>query len=106
VFGRSEQGVGSAGSGPADWGDRPRRGAAEESRSPPASCFAHVGDYSKPHSWKLPYLTADGAVDAERLPKAIQAILSNYRGEKVAGIPEEAIPAVLLKAGPPLRRHE
>jgi hypothetical protein len=63
----------------------------------PAQCFAYVGDYSKPHSWKLPYLTAEGAVDAKRLPKAVQAILSNYRGEKVMGIPEEAIPAVLVR---------
>jgi hypothetical protein len=31
------------------------------------------------------------------LPKAIQAILSNYRGIKVSGIPEEAIPAVLMR---------
>ncbi len=63
----------------------------------PAQCFAYVGDYSKPHSWKLPYLLADGAVDAKRLPKAVQAILSNYRGAKVSGIPEEAIPAVLQR---------
>ena len=63
----------------------------------PAQCFAYVGDYSKPHSWKLPYLLADGAVDAKRLPKAVQAILSNYRGAKVSGIPEEAIPAVLVR---------
>lgn len=63
----------------------------------PAQCFAYVGDYSKTHSWKLPYLLADGAVDAKRLPKAIQAILSNYRGVKVSGIPEDAIPAVLQR---------
>jgi hypothetical protein len=63
----------------------------------PAQCFAYVGDYSKPHSWKLPYLLADGAVDVKRLPKAVQAILSNYRGAKVSGIPEEAIPAVLAR---------
>jgi hypothetical protein len=63
----------------------------------PAHCFAYVGDYSKPHSWKLPYLLADGAVDPKRLPKAVQAILSNYRGAKVSGIPEEAIPAVLAR---------
>jgi hypothetical protein len=63
----------------------------------PAQCFAYVGDYSKPHSWKLPYLLADGTVDAKRLPKAVQAILSNYRGAKVSGIPEEAIPAALAR---------
>ncbi len=49
----------------------------------PAQCFAYVGDYSKPNSWKLPYLMADGTVNAKRLPKAVQAILSNYRGAKV-----------------------
>ena len=63
----------------------------------PATCFAYVGDHSKPHSWKLPYLLSDGAVDAKRLPKAVQSILSNYRGAKVSGIPEEAIPAVLTR---------
>ncbi len=42
-------------------------------------------------------MLADGAVDAKRLPKAVQAILSNYRGAKVSGIPEEAIPAVLSR---------
>jgi hypothetical protein len=63
----------------------------------PAQCFGYVGDYSKPHSWKLPYLLANGAVDAKRLPKAVQAILSNYRGAKVSGIPEQAIPAVLAR---------
>lgn len=63
----------------------------------PARCFAFVANYVKPHTWKLPYLLADGTVDAKRLPKAIQAILSNYRGVKVSGIPEEAIPAVLSR---------
>lgn len=63
----------------------------------PAQCFAYIGDYSKPRSWKLPYLLADGAVDAKRLPKAVQAILSNYRGAKVSGIPEQAIPTVLAR---------
>ncbi len=82
----------------------PGTGAAENSESLlhpkyhlPAQCFAYVGDCSKPHSWKLPYLLADGAVDPKRLPKAVQAILSNYRGAKVSGIPEKAIPAVLAR---------
>lgn len=61
----------------------------------PAQCFAYVGDYAKPGSWKLPYLLANGTVDAKRLPKAVQAILSNYRGAKVSGIPEPSIAAVL-----------
>jgi hypothetical protein len=30
------------------------------------------------------------------LPKAIQAVISNYRGTKVCGIPEPAIPDVLV----------
>jgi hypothetical protein len=45
----------------------------------------------------LPYLTANGGIDHNRLPKAVQAILSNYRGAKVHGIPEAAIPAVLVR---------
>ena len=79
----------------------PARNAAEsllhQKYRLPAQCFAYIGDYSKPRSWKLPYLLADGAVDAKRLPKAIQAILSNFRGVKVSGIPEDAIPAVLQR---------
>jgi hypothetical protein len=61
----------------------------------PARCFAYVGDFGRPSTWKLPYLLADGTIDAKRLPKAVQCILTNYRGAKVGGIPEEAIPAVL-----------
>ncbi len=61
----------------------------------PAQCFAYVGNYAKTGTWKLPYLLADGTIDAKRLPKAVQCILSNYRGAKVGGIPEEAIPAIL-----------
>jgi hypothetical protein len=60
----------------------------------PARCFAFVPDASKPHTWKLPYLQLDGTVDAKRLPKAAQSILTNFRGTKV-DIPEAAIPAVL-----------
>jgi hypothetical protein len=63
----------------------------------PARCFAYVGDYSEAKTWKLPYLLADATIDGKRLPKAIQAILSNYRGVKVSGIPEEAIRAVLSR---------
>ncbi len=63
----------------------------------PASCFAYVGDPAHPATWKLPYRLIDGSIDERRLPKAIQAILSNYRGVKVSGIPEEAIPAVLMR---------
>lgn len=70
----------------------------------PASCFAYVGDYAKTSTWKLPYKLADGTIDAARLPKAVQCILSNYRGAKVSGIPEEAIPAVLKRLADAARR--
>jgi hypothetical protein len=63
----------------------------------PSQCFAYVGNYADPHTWKPPYLIADGTIDAKRLPKAIQAILSNYRGAKVTGIPEEAVCDVLTR---------
>jgi hypothetical protein len=63
----------------------------------PAHCFAYVGDANRPATWKLPYCLADGHVDLKRLPKAIQAILSNYRGETVKKIPEAAIPDVLVR---------
>ncbi|HZE05196.1 MAG TPA: hypothetical protein VE127_08235 [Solirubrobacteraceae bacterium] len=63
----------------------------------PARCFGYVGDASDPHTWHLPYLNADGAVDTRRLPKAVQAILSNYRGAHVTTIPEQAIPDVLVR---------
>jgi hypothetical protein len=63
----------------------------------PARCFGYVGNAADHGTWKLPYLCADGSIDAKRLPKAIAAILSNYRGVKVAGIPEAAIPDVLVR---------
>jgi len=62
----------------------------------PAACFAYVGDSARPASWHLPYRLADGSVDARRLPKAIEAILSNYRGGHVSSIPEAAIGDVLV----------
>jgi hypothetical protein len=62
----------------------------------PARCFAYVGDPAHPSSWHLPYRLADGSVDHARLPKAIEAILSNYRGGHVTSIPERAIPDVLV----------
>lgn len=62
----------------------------------PAHCFAYVGDASKTSTWKLPYRLADGSPDLKRLPKAIQAILSNYRGTKVSSVPEKSIPDVLV----------
>src|SRR5439155_1149038 len=63
----------------------------------PCQCFGYVGDASDPSTWKLPYCHADGSIDASRLPKAIQAILTNYRGATVHGIPEKAIPGVLAR---------
>ncbi len=65
----------------------------------PSWCFAYVGNAAKTSTWKLPYLHADGTLDDRRLPKAIQSILSNYRGARVSSIPEPAIPAVLVRLG-------
>jgi hypothetical protein len=62
-----------------------------------ASCFAYVGNPGQPATWKLPYRLSDGSIDEKRLPKAIQAILSNYRGAKISSIPEQDIPAVLVR---------
>ena len=61
-------------------------------------CFAYVGAADNTHTWKLPYLLADGTPDARRLPKAIQCILSNYRGAKVE-IPRTAVGDVLVRLG-------
>lgn len=63
----------------------------------PAPCFAYVPDAGRPATWKLPYLLADGAVDPRRLPMAIQAILGNYRGTRVGGIPEAEMQGVLVR---------
>jgi hypothetical protein len=63
----------------------------------PARCFAYAGDASNPATWHLPFRCADGSVDRARLPKAIQAILTNYRGAKVSKVPEAAVPAVLRR---------
>jgi len=63
----------------------------------PAECFGYVGNAGDQSTWKLPFLCADGSIDLKRLPKAIGAILSNYRGVKVEGIPEAAIPDVLVR---------
>ncbi len=65
----------------------------------PAVCFAYVGSAADPRTWHLPYLLADGTPDQARLPKAVQAILSNYRGARVASVPEAAIPGVLVTLG-------
>jgi hypothetical protein len=62
----------------------------------PAPCFAYVPDAGRPGTWKLPYRLASGDIDAKRLPKAIEAMLSNYRGAKVE-IPEADAKGVLLR---------
>ncbi|MGH3967881.1 MAG: hypothetical protein ACRDTV_07155 [Mycobacterium sp.] len=62
-------------------------------------CFAYVGAANDTRTWKLPYLLADGITpDAKRLPKAIQCILSNYRGARV-DIPQAAVADVLVRLG-------
>lgn len=61
----------------------------------PMECFAYVGHAEKTSTWHLPIRLADGSVDEKRLPKAIQSVLSNYRGAHVRSIPEADIPAVL-----------
>jgi hypothetical protein len=65
----------------------------------PSTCFAYVGSAAEPKTWRLPYLLADGTPDLARLPKAIQAILSNYRGARLSTVPEPAIPEVLVTLG-------
>ncbi|MGH3283054.1 MAG: hypothetical protein ACRDNW_28540, partial [Trebonia sp.] len=70
----------------------------------PVTCFAYVGSAAEPKTWRLPYLLADGSPDLARLPKAIQAILSNYRGARLSTVPEPAIPEVLVTLGRTARR--
>ncbi|HVV89855.1 MAG TPA: hypothetical protein VHB53_05125 [Solirubrobacterales bacterium] len=62
----------------------------------PARCFAYVGDPDEPKTWHLPFLHADGSVDGRRLPKAVQSILTNYRGATLTSVPEAEIPNVLV----------
>ncbi len=65
----------------------------------PARCFAYVGNAADVHTWHLPYLNADGITDTRRLPKAVQAILTNYRGAHLAltSVPECDVPDVLIR---------
>lgn len=62
----------------------------------PARCFAFVGQPERTSTWKLPYLRIDGSIDEWWLPKAIQAVLHDYRGEQVR-LPEEQVPDVLVR---------
>ena len=64
----------------------------------PARCFAFVGAADNQATWKLPYLLDDGTPDLKRLPKAIQSILSNFRGVKVS-LPRDAAGDVLVRLG-------
>jgi len=63
----------------------------------PSQCFTYVGDANRPATWKLPYLLEDGSIDVKRLPKAIQAILSNNLGAKISLVPDAAMPDVLQR---------
>jgi hypothetical protein len=70
----------------------------------PAHCFAFVGHPERPATWKLPYMRLDGTVDDRRLPKAIQAVLRDYRGEQVR-LPEDQVPDVLGRLACAARRQ-
>lgn len=63
----------------------------------PARCFAYVEDASDPKNWKLPYRLMDGSIDAGRLPGAIRAVITNYRGARLKTVPDIAIPDVLVR---------
>jgi hypothetical protein len=98
---------------PAAWAPAPTQGPSEPDASPgllhpkyglPVTCFAYVGSVTHPHTWRLPYLNAEGEIDHSRLPKAIQAVLTNYRGAHVSGISEEAVPLVLRRLAEAARR--
>lgn len=65
----------------------------------PVRCFAYVGNEADTKTWKLPYLLSDGRVDLKRLPAAIQAVVTSYRGKKVSGIPDDQQPAILVRLG-------
>lgn len=85
------------GDGPAPVPPAPGDGLKDRRYHLPARCFAYVGDRGDVDTWKLPYLLDSGEPDTRRLPKAIQAILSNYRGAKVKTVPREAVPDVLVR---------
>jgi hypothetical protein len=98
---------------PAAWAPTPSEERAEPDDAPsllhpkyrlPVTCFAYVGSVTHPSTWHLPYLDARGEIDHSRLPKAIQAVLTNYRGAHVSSIPEEAVPLVLQRLAVAARR--
>ena len=65
----------------------------------PARCFGYVGDPGDPRTWKLPYLLVDGRPDPRRLPKAVQALLTNCRGAVASTMPEDAVIDTLVRLG-------
>jgi len=62
----------------------------------PARCFAYVANASDPSTWKLPCWLESGETGINRLPGAIRAVLSTYRGTRVV-IPETAVPDVFVR---------
>lgn len=60
----------------------------------PARCFGYVGDEANPRTWKYPYRRLNGEVDEKRLPAAIRAATSNYRGVR-SDLPDAAAPFVI-----------
>jgi hypothetical protein len=98
---------------PAAWIPNPTHEPAEPEGPPgllhpkyklPVTCFAYVGSVTHTSTWHLPYLNAHGEIDHSRLPKAIQAVLTNYRGAHVSSVPEEAVPLVLRRLAEAARR--
>jgi hypothetical protein len=81
---------------PAPASEAPADGLLHPKYHLPSRCFAYVGAANEVHTWKLPYLLENGAPDTRRLPKAIQSILSNYRGAKV-DIPREDVGDILVR---------
>jgi hypothetical protein len=84
--------------------DAPAAGLVRPKYRLPVTCFAYAGSAAEPKTWRLPYLLADGTADRARLPRAIAAILSNYRGARVGSVPEPAIPGVLVTLARTARR--
>jgi hypothetical protein len=76
--------------------EAPAEGLVHPKYHLPSRCFAYVGAANKVHTWKLPYLLENGVPDTKRLPKAIQSMLSNYRGAKV-DIPREEVGDILVR---------
>ena len=69
----------------------------------PRSSFAYAPS-EDPSTWKLPYLTADGAPDPSHLPGAAAALSSGgFRGQK-ADIPAGMMAAVRAKIRQAYRR--